>query len=352
MKTMNCIVKKQAGIGHLVIEKRPIPEIGHRDVLVKVQAAAICGTDIHIQEWNEWAAKRVAIDTIIGHEFAGEVVEIGKDVTSIKVGDIVSAETHIACNTCDLCYNGHKHVCYNTQLIGVTRDGCFAEYISIPAENTIICDPKIPIEILSMMEPLGVAVHAVMEFSVASKSVAVIGCGPIGLMAVAVAKMVGAKTIIAVEPNTGRAKQAQLMGAHYAVNPTEEDPVKKIKNLTDGKGVDVILEFSGNIQGIKSALSYCKPEAKIAAVGLPSKPVDFDFAEFVYRGLSLKGIAGRLMYQSWEQAKGLLEAGLDISPVASHVMSMTDFAEGLHLMKDGECVKVILKPTADFKELL
>ena len=341
---MKCVVKEKSGPGNLKLTTRPVPKIGDYDILVKVLATAVCGTDVHIQDWNDWAAKRLVPPTIIGHEFAGEAIKIGKNVTNVKVGDIVSAETHIVCNSCDLCRNGNKHVCYNTSTIGVHRDGCFAEYIAFPAENAFVCDPSIPIEVLCMMEPLGAAVHAVMEFPVAAKTIAVAGCGPIGIMAIAVAKKVGAAKIIALEPNEKRAKLAIELGADIVVNPITDNPVEKIKSLTNGHGVDVALEFSGNISAIKAAIQYLKPEGKLAALGLPSKPIDFDLSEFVYRGLTLKGIAGRLMYQTWDQMKGLLESGLDISKVATHVLSLDEYEEGLRLMKTGECSKVILKP--------
>jgi threonine 3-dehydrogenase len=345
MDTMKCVIKEQTGPGHLKLTTRPIPEPGPGDVLVKVLATAICGTDVHIQHWNEWAAKRVPAGTIIGHEFAGEVVEIGRDVKSVKKGEIVSAETHIVCNTCDLCHNGHRHVCYNTKTIGVSRDGCFAEYIAVPEENAFVCDPSIPIEVLSMMEPLGAAVHGVMEYPLAAKSVAIVGCGPIGAMAVAVAKKVGARSIIAVEPNAERAKMAQRLGADHLVDPVKQDPVAVIRALTDGgRGVDVVIDYSGNSGAVRTAFSYCKPEAKIVCVGIPSKPLEFDLGEFVYRGLTLKGIAGRLMYQTWEQVRGLLASGLDVSSVVTHVLPLEKFEEGLGLMERGECGKAILKP--------
>jgi len=341
---MKCVVKEKTGPGNLKLTTRPIPEIEDYDILVKVLATAVCGTDVHIQEWNDWAAKRVAPPTIIGHEFAGEVVKTGKNVTTVNIGDIVSAETHIVCNSCDLCRSGKEHVCYNTRTIGVHRDGSFAEYIAFPAENAFICDPNIPIEVLSMMEPLGAAVHTVMEFPVTAKKVAVVGCGPIGVMGVAVAKKIGAAQIIAVEPNEKRAKLAAEMGANLVINPIVEDPVKKIKAITGGHGVDIVLEFSGNIPAIKAAIQYLKPEGKLAALGLPSKPLDFDFSEFVYKGITIKGIAGRLMYQTWEQMKGLIESGLDVSSVVTHTLSLDEYEEGLRMMKAGECCKAILKP--------
>lgn len=346
MEKMKCVVKKESGKGRLLLTEQPAPTVGASDILVKVLAAAVCGTDVHIEEWNDWAAKRLHPPVVIGHEFAGEVVAVGKNVTNIKVGDIVSAETHIVCNTCEICRNGHQHVCSDTKVIGVSRDGCFAQYISFPAENAFVCDQNLPVEVLSLMEPFGAAVHACMEFPIASKTVAVAGCGPIGVMAVAVARKIGAAKVIAVEPNEKRGALAKEMGADVIVNPIACDPVKTIKEMTDGKGVDVLLEISGNIPAIKAALLYLKPEGKIAALGLPSSPIDFDFSEFVYRGLTLKGIAGRKMYETWEQMKGLLANGLDLSKVVTHVLPLERYQEGLDLMRKGECCKTILKPWA------
>lgn len=345
MDMMKAVVKEQAGPGHITLAERPVPKPGSREVLVKVLSAAICGTDVHINQWDDWAKKRIRPGVIIGHEFAGEVVEIGSEVKSVKVGDIVSAESHIVCNTCEMCHNGHFHVCYNTQLFGVSRDGCFAEYTTLPEEVAFVCDPATPVEISSIMEPLGVAIHGVMEYPVAAQDVAIIGCGPIGGMAVAVAKKVGAAKVIAIEPNAMRGEMALAMGADHLINPFEEDPEKAIKALTrDGRGVDVVIDYSGNAGAISSSFCYCKPEAKIVAVGIPSKPIQFMMGDFVYRGLTMKGIAGRLMFQNWEQMRGLLASGLDVSPVITHRLSLEDFAEGLRMMEMGECGKALLKP--------
>lgn len=345
MQTMKCVIKEEAGTGHIKLVTRPVPKPGPREVLVKVKAAAICGTDVHINQWDDWAKKRIKPGVIIGHEFAGEVVETGSDVRSVKVGDIVSAESHIVCNTCEMCHEGNRHVCYNTELFGVTRDGCFAEYTVLPEENAFVCDPSLPIEVLSMMEPLGVAIHGIMEFPVAAKTVAIIGCGPIGVMAVAVAKKVGAAKVIALEPNAMRGAMAIRMGADHLINPIEQDPAAAVKALTrGGRGVDVVVDYSGNAGALAASFSYCKPEAKIVAVGIPSKSIQFHMGEFVYSGMIMKGIAGRLMYQNWEQMRSLLAAGLDITPVITHSLSLDKFEEGLGLMERGECGKAILKP--------
>lgn len=344
MEMMKCVKKTVNGPGGLVLTTAPIPEIEDNEILVKVQASAVCGSDNHIDDWNDWAAARVKAPVIIGHEFAGEVVKIGSKVTTIQVGNIVSAETHVICNTCELCQEGNGHVCYNTSTIGVHRNGSFAEYIAIPEDNAFVCDPSIPIEVSSMMEPLGAAVHTVMEYPVATKTIVISGCGPIGCMAVAVAKKVGAAKVIAVEPNEYRAKMAMDMGADVIVNPMKEKTVDAIKALTGGKGADVVLEFSGVASAVRDGIESLRPEGKMAALGLPSKPVEFNMGEFVYRGLELKGIAGRLMYTTWHQMQGLLNSGLDISKIVTHVLPLDQYEEGLRLMKSGECGKVILKP--------
>lgn len=344
MKDMLCVVKKEKGPGNLELTRREIPRYGPNDVLIKVKAAAMCGTDMNIKKWDDWAAKRIVPGVIIGHEFAGEVVAVGELVNSVKPGQIVSAETHIVCNYCDMCRSGYHHVCYNTKTIGVIVDGCFAEYIAIPAENAYVCDLPLPIEVISMMEPLGAAVHAAAEFPLAGKEVAVVGCGPIGIMGAAVAKIMGTSKIIAVEPNKFRGQMALDMGADYLVNPTENDPVETIKSMTkNNRGVDVVLEYSGSIPAMQSALNYCKPEAKIAAAGLPSRNIEFNFSEFVYSGITLKGIAGRLMYITWQQVMGLLDAGLDISPIVTHTLPLEEYEKGFELMESQNCGKVILK---------
>lgn len=342
-KMMKCVVKEKPEVGAIVLTERPVPAYGVNDILVKVKAAAVCGTDVHIMDWNAWSQKRITPPTIIGHEFAGEVVAVGSNVSTIKIGDLVSAETHVVCNSCVLCHNGHQHVCANTSTIGVHRDGCFAEYIAIPAENAVVYDPATPVEIVAIMEPFGVAVHAAMEFPVAGKIVMVNGCGPIGVMAVAVAKKCGAAKVFAVELNPQRAALALKMGADEVLNPTEVDVVKTIKEKTP-HGAEVVIEFTGNVGAIKTAIACMAPEGKMAAAGLPNGSVDFDFSEFVYSGKVIKGIAGRLMYKTWEDAKGLIAGGLDLSPIVTHTLPLEEYAEGLRLMKSGECCKAILIP--------
>jgi len=341
---MKCIVKTKNLPGHLELLEKEVPNIGNKEILVKVLATAICGTDVHILDLDPWAEARIEAPITIGHEFVGEVIEIGESVSTIKVGDIISAESHIVCNLCEQCRNGNRHVCPNTKIIGVNVNGSFAEYITIPEENAFLCDFAGSIEIKSLMEPLGVAVHAMMEYPISGKNVVIVGCGPIGLMSVAIAKFVGATNIIAIEPNNFRRKLALQIGATFAINPLNEDPTRFINDNIGMSGVDIVVDFSGNVDAINKSLTYLKPEGKLVGVGIPAGRAEVNVSEFVYRGLTWKGISGRKMYKTWEIMRGLLDAGLDIQPVITHVLPLEKFTEGLNLMKSGLCGKVILIP--------
>lgn len=344
MEMMKCVVKEKPGDGHVVLMERPIPEVGDFDVLIRVKAVAICGTDVHIKHWDDYAQKRMNPPTILGHEYAGEVVKVGKCVTAVKVGDIVNSDSHLVCGSCDLCLNGHTDVCYNTVVIGVHRDGAFAEYICIPESAVNKCDESMPVEQLALMEPLGVAVHAAMEFPISTKKVAIIGCGPIGCMGVAVAKTLGAAQIIAIELNEQRAQMALEMGANAIVNPLKEDVIDRVKEISGGFGVDVVLDFSGNAGAIMTSLDYVKPDGCVVAAGLGPKPVTLEWEKFVTKGICLKGISGREIPRTWERMKGLFAAGMDISKIITHVLPLEQFETGLELMEKGQCGKVILKP--------
>ena len=341
---MKCVIKAAPGPGNLELVERAIPQVGPNDVLVKVHSLAVCGTDVHIMHWNEFASTRMTPPTVIGHEFSGEVVECGALVKQIKIGDAVSAETHIVCNTCDVCHNGNAHVCPHTSVIGLSRDGALAEYISIPASNAVVFEKFASWEELSLMEPYVAAVHAATQFSVAGKTVTIIGCGPIGAMGVGIAKKCGASNVIAIEPVAERGKMALLMGADSLIDPIKEDVAKAVPAANGGNKIDVVLDFSGNVGAIASSLSYIKPEGKIAVLGLSDKKLSFQLDEFVYRGITLKGIAGRRMYQDWETGKGLLAGGLDLSHIITHKLPMSEFQEGLRLMEHGECCKCVLIP--------
>lgn len=341
---MKCVCKQKAEPGHLEWMDKPAPVIGENEILIKVQAAAICGTDVHIKNWDPWAEARMQPPTVIGHEYAGEVVAVGEKVRTVKLGDLVTSDSHLVCGSCELCRTGKGHVCPNTQIIGVNRDGAFAEYVAIPGEAAFICTPGVSPEISCLMEPLGAAIHTVMAFPLAAKNVAVIGCGPIGVMAAAAAKKLGARSVIAVEPNELRGEMALKMGADRVVNPMDCEPVTEVKRLTNGAGADVALEFSGNPAAVKAAVAYVRSGGQMACLGLPSGSVTFDYTDFVGRGITMKGMAGRELYTTWYQMQGLLDSGLDVSPVITHRLPLADYEEGLSLMEEGKCGKVILIP--------
>ncbi len=335
---MKCIKKQQMGDGYLTLCETPTPKISDTDVLIKVKATAICGTDIHILHWDTYAQKRMKPPTIIGHEYAGEVVAIGANVTKTKVGDIVTSDSHLVCFSCALCKEGHTNVCENTEVIGVTRDGSFAEYISIPEKDIMVCDHTIPIEQIALMEPLGVAVHAAMTFDVKQKNVVVSGCGPIGCMCVAVLKKLNTKRIIAIEPNTERANIAKQMGADEIYNPLEEYGKTKLSDI------DVVLDFSGNHKSLQSAIDYIKPEGCICLVGIGNNQLQIDYENFVTKGICLKGISGREIPKTWQQIHTLFENGLDIQPIITHTFSLEEFETAFTQMETGNCGKIILKP--------
>lgn len=339
---MKAVIKKKAGKGFLELVEKEIPKINSDQILVKVKIAAICGTDVTIDDWGSWAEKRMVSPVTVGHEFSGEIVQIGLDVKHLEVGQIISAESHVICHHCHQCQKGNYHVCENTKIIGVNYEGAFAEYIAIPAENAVVVNDTISIESAALMEPLGAAVHAVMEFDVRAKTVVVVGCGPIGLMAIPILKKTGAVNIIASETSPERGQKALNMGADYLINPLQENIANRVLELTDGHGAEVVIDFSGNTRGISDAFSYLSKEGQFAILGIPSDSMTFKIGEFVYSGQTMKGIAGRLMYQNWVQMKALLTAGLDIDQVITHKLPLEDFQMGIDMMRRGDCSKVLL----------
>ena len=341
---MKCVVKTNSGPGHIELQEKPIPSPAAGEVLIKVHLAAICGTDLHIKEWAEFAAKRMKPPITMGHEFCGEIVAVGAGVKESRIGELVSAESHVACHTCPLCLDGKLNLCIHTKAIGLHFDGCFAEYVTIPAENAIVCNPSVSEENNAMLEPLGTAVHAATKCAIGGKTIAVVGCGPIGLMATAVVKKMGASKIICVEPNEYRAKVAQQMGADLVVNPIQAEVVQKILANSDGLGVDVVMEFSGNVSGIQSAAKYVRAGGEMVIAGLPSREVPLNFTELFYRGVNLYGISGREMYQTWKVMNGLLNAGLDVSASISHILPLEKFEEAFALLESGQALKILLRP--------
>ena len=342
---MRAVVKTAYAPGNIELRTVPIPQPGPREVLVRVKAAAVCGTDVHIRHWNAWAQARMNPPMVIGHEFSGEVVEIGSDVRTVRVGDRVSSESHIACNNCQICHEGNRHVCPNTKCIGVHQDGCFAEYIVIPEEIAFVySDPALPWEQLALMEPLGVSVHGITDVPLAAKTVAIIGAGPLGQMGILTARLTGAAQVIVLEPNAERAALAKQLGADAVIDPIAEDPVAAVKALTGGYGPHVAVDFSGSKAGMTAAMQYLRPEGQLTCVALPDQPISVSISDFGYRGCSIRGIAGRRMFENWEEMRGLLQRGLDLSPIVTHVLPLEEFEQGLDMTEQGKCGKCILIP--------
>lgn len=343
---MTCVIKEKPEQG-LKITKKPIPsELKNDEVLIKVNYTSICGTDYHIYEYNDWAKNRLVLPFTAGHEFSGEIVKMGKDVTRVKLGDIVSAETHIICNECEFCLRGEGHICENTKIIGVDTDGCFAEYVKIPAMNCFINNPDANPLHLSVQEPLGNAVHTMSHFDIKDKDVVVVGCGPIGLMGVNVAKAYGAKKIIAVEVNEYRLNLAKELGADVVINPIKEDVIKRVLEETNGRGADVIGEFSGNNIAIEQAFKYLKAGGGMSMLGIPSKDIDLDVAnDIVFKGARVYGVVGRRIYDTWYQVKDLIDNDLlDLDKIITHVFPMSQVLEAMEIMGSGNSGKIILIP--------
>jgi threonine 3-dehydrogenase len=324
---------------------KDIPSINEDEILVKVLAASVCGTDVHIYTWDKWAENRIKkIPQTMGHELAGEVVKIGKRVNTLKIGDIVSAETHIVCGVCEFCLTGRAHICINTSVLGVDRDGAFAQYIAIPAVNAWKNDPSIPPEYLSIQEPLGNAVHTVLAQDVIGKTVAVVGVGPIGIMAVDVAKAVGASRVFAIDVNAYRLDLAKKIGADVCLNALDGDIVQRVKDLTGGAGVDVVCEMSGNGIALNQALEYLKLGGHLSILGVPTKKIEIDVTNhIVFKGITIHGITGRKMYETWFQVKGLIQSGkLHLKDIVTHKLHYSEYEKAMSLMESGNCGKIVL----------
>jgi len=343
--TMLAVVKPEAAPGAEIREVK-IPSYGRTDVLVKVKAASICGTDLHIYEWDRWAQGRIHPPLIPGHEFCGEVAAFGDEVTSVKEGDFVSAEMHVACGKCLQCRTGEAHICQHVKIIGVDADGAFAEYVVIPESNIWKLDPAIPQEYASILDPLGNAVHTVLAGEIAAKTVAVTGCGPIGLFSIAVARACGATTVFAIEVNEHRRKLATKMKADYALDPSKDDVRAIVAEKTGGLGVDVVLEMAGHPDAIRLAFDIIRRGGRMSLLGLTSKPIPLNFSEdIIFKGLTIQGINGRRMYQTWFQMTALLKAGkLDLHPVITDRIPMKDFSKAMARLKTGEASKILVYP--------
>ncbi len=323
-----------------------IPKIGKNDVLIKVRACSICGSDVHIYNWEPPLSERIKPPRTIGHEVAGDVVEIGKNVTSVQVGDFVSAESHIACENCLQCRKGRSHICDNMKLLGVDVDGGFAEYVSIPEMNAWKNPKNMPPEIATILEPMGNSVYTVESGDVKGKIVTIFGCGPTGLFAVGLASVAGAAKIIAIDCKKIRLDIAKRMGADLIINKDEVDVIKEVMNATDGLGADVFLEMSGSPVAIEHGFRTLRAGGRVVALGLPSKPVKLDWSkDIVQKLVSLQGIFGREMFDTWHSMSRIMASGkLDVTPIITHKFKLNEFNKAIEIAKSGKTGKIVLFP--------
>ncbi len=341
MKKMKAIIKKKAEPG-LWLDDVPIPEVGINDVLIKIHKTSVCGTDVHIYDWNEWAQKTIPTPLVIGHEFVGTVKNIGDNVHDFKEGDLVSGEGHIVCGRCRNCLAGRRHLCMKTNGVGVHRDGAFAEYLCIPVTNVWYCDSNIPEDILCCFDPFGNAVHTTLSFDVLGEDVLITGAGPIGIMAVTIAKHAGARYIVITDVNPYRLEIARKMGATRTVDVTQEKIEDVIEELGMKEGFDVGLEMSGNPDALRSLLANMCHGGKIAMLGIQESDTTIDWNQVIFNGITIKGIYGREMYETWYKMTSMIQTGLDISPVITHRFRYQFFEEAFKVMRSGKSGKVVL----------
>ena len=342
---MKALVKSRAEQG-LWLEDIEEPTVGINDVLIRVRYTGICGTDVHIYQWDEWAQKTIRVPMTIGHEFVGEIVETGSNVNDFFPGDIVSGEGHVVCGRCRNCLAGRRHLCSQTQGVGVNRAGAFAELIALPMTNIWRHDPKINQEVAAIFDPFGNAVHTALSFPVHGEDVLITGAGPIGIMAIPVVRHAGARHIVVTDMNPFRLDLARKMGATLAVNPTETSIADVQKQLGMQEGFDVGLEMSGNAQAFRDMIANMSHGGKIAVLGIPGKDITLDFRQVIFNMLTIKGIYGREMYETWYKMSVMLESGVDIEPIITHRFDYTDFQKGFDAMIAGQTGKVVLNWTS------
>ncbi|MGC0774470.1 MAG: L-threonine 3-dehydrogenase [Candidatus Acidiferrum sp.] len=343
--TMKALRKMQAGRG-LSMEIAPVPAIGAGDVLVRVKTASICGTDLHIYGWDRWSQGRIKPPLTLGHEFCGIVERVGEEVTAVKAGDFVSAEMHVNCGHCHQCRLGEAHICQNLRIIGIDQDGAFAEFVKIPASNIWKLDSAIPEHYGAILDPLGNAVHTVLAGPIAGQTVLVTGCGPIGLMAIAVAKACGSSTVFATETNENRRAMAKKMGADVVLNPAAEDAVARILAETNGTGVDALLEMSGNPTAIQQGFKALRAGGRASLLGIPTENVPLDLVnDVIFKGATVQGIYGRRMYGTWVQMTALLKAGrLNLEPLFGEREPLEKFENAFAKLQGGLAGKILLYP--------
>src|SRR5579859_7722680 len=338
---MKAITKKLAQPG-LWLDEVPEPKIGINDVLIRVKRASVCGTDVHIYNWDDWAKQAIPVPMVIGHEFVGEIVQVGSNVSDFFPGQIVSGEGHVVCGHCRNCLAGRRHLCAHTSGVGVNRPGAFAEYIALPMGNVWVHSPHVDLEVASIFDPFGNAVHTALSFPVLGEDVLITGAGPIGIMAAAVVRHAGARHVVITDVKPKRLQLAEKMGVTLAVNSEETRLADVQKKLGMHEGFDVGLEMSGNANAFREMLANMSHGAKIAMLGIPSNEIAIDWKQVIFNMLTIKGIYGREMYETWYKMTVMLESGLDIKPVITHRFAWNEYEKGFAAMKAGDAGKVIL----------
>ena len=340
---MHAIVKQRPAPG-LTVTTVPKPAPGPGEVLIAVRHAGVCGTDLHIAEWDAWAQGRVRPPIVVGHEFAGEIVQLGDRVTELKTGQLVTAEGHIVCGHCLQCRTGNGHICRNTRIIGVDRDGAFAEYIVMPETNVLPLD-GIPTEVGAIMDPMGNAFHTVLTADIPGSTVFIVGCGPIGCFAVGIARAAGAAKVIASDVNPTRLALAQRMGAHLTINAATDDVTRTVLDATSGEGVDVVCEMSGVPSALHQAFATVRMGGRVQLLGIPRGAVPIDFAtEIIFKGITIYGVIGRKMYETWHEMRRFLTSGMfDPRPVITHQFPLARIDDALGAIRSGDAGKVILE---------
>ena len=338
---MKALVKSRAGRG-LWLEEVPEPAVGINDVKVRVLMTGICGTDLHIYEWDPWAQSTIKVPLVIGHEFVGEIVEIGSNVADVEVGQIVSGEGHVVCGRCRNCLAGRRHLCAHTAGVGVNRAGAFCEYIVLPMSNIWRHQPSVPLEVASIFDPFGNAVHTALSFPILGEDVLITGAGPIGIMAAAVARHAGARYVVITDRNSYRLELARKIGVTLAVDPVAQPLQEVQQQLGMHEGFDVALEMSGNAGAFRDILGNMSHGGKIAMLGIPTADMAINWNQVIFNMLTIKGIYGREMYETWYKMTVMLESGLDVSPVITHRFPYREYEQGFDVMRSGQCGKVIL----------
>ncbi|MEO1874268.1 MAG: L-threonine 3-dehydrogenase [Cobetia sp.] len=338
---MKALAKLKAEPGIWMTETA-VPEIGHNDVLIKIRKTAICGTDMHIYQWDEWSQATVPVPMVTGHEYAGEIVALGSEVRGYEIGDRVSGEGHITCGHCRNCRAGRRHICRNTEGVGVNRPGAFAEYLALPAYNLFKLPDEISDDLAAIFDPFGNAVHTALAFDVVGEDVLITGAGPIGIMAAAVIRHIGARHVVITDVNDYRLALAEQMGATRTVNVSRESLQVVMAELDMHEGFDVVLEMSGVPSAVEQMLDVINHGGKIAMLGIPPGEMAIDWTKVIFKGLTIKGIYGREMFETWYKMASLIQSGLDLSPIITHRLGVADFQEGFEIMGSGQSGKVVL----------